>query len=539
MQCGNDVTRPPHPSPHVQRQRRSARPRRLRVLGLQRQSTVPRRRAQAARRRSGGGIRARPGRDAGRAALPADRALRLSPDRQAAAHAAALRDRARHPLHAQLRRRPRHVDDDQRAGAPTRPRRASCSRGAWPPICCSMRRCRPPCLWRVRIAPRPWPRATAFKLGGLVLAVVAFAAALLPVFKPFASMMRGHKEIRYLAAPANFLWSTGAVAAAQARGAAQPRRLLGLDATPGPLWSARTRPLVVVLVVGETARAANWQLNGYERPTTPELARLPVINLRDVTSCGTNTETSLPCMFAPVGRRDYDEARIRGSESLLHLLVHAGATVHWRDNQSGCKGVCAGLPQDEVVSLNPAGLCSDGRCLDEGLLVGLNERLAAARAVHRQAGDAAARAAPARQPRAGLLPALSAGVRAIHARLRERRPAEVHARRDRQRLRQLAALHRPCARQPHRDPAAQRGGRRLGADLRVRPRRIARRAQPLSARPAVVHRPEGAEAGADGDVAVVGPRQRAAGSTPRACVGARPSRHRTTTCSTRCSASST
>ena len=89
-------------------------------------------------------------------------------------------------------------------------------------------------LWRVRIVPQPWPRATAFKLGGLALAVVAFAVALLPVFKPFASLMRGHKEVRYLAAPVNYLWSTGAVVAAQARGAAQPRRLLGLDATPGP-----------------------------------------------------------------------------------------------------------------------------------------------------------------------------------------------------------------------------------------------------------------------------------------------------------------
>ena len=236
-------------------------------------------------------------------------------------------------------------------------------------------------LWRVRIVPQPWPRATALKLGGLALAVVAFAIALVPVFKPFASLMRGHKEVRYLAAPVNFLWSTGAVVAKQARGAAQPRQSLGLDATPGPLWTARTRPLVLVLVVGETARAANWQLNGYARPTTPELAKLPVINFPDVTSCGTNTETSLPCMFAPVGRRNYDEARIRGSESLLHVLAHAGVSVHWRDNQSGCKGVCAGLPQEEVVSLNPAGLCSDGRCLDEGLLVGLNERLQATRTV--------------------------------------------------------------------------------------------------------------------------------------------------------------
>jgi lipid A ethanolaminephosphotransferase len=235
-------------------------------------------------------------------------------------------------------------------------------------------------LWRVRIERRRWPRAVAGKLAGVLLATIAFFAALLPVFKPFASLVRNHREIRHLAAPANFVWASGAVALAQARGAAKPRQPIGLDAAPGPLWSARTRPLVVVLVVGETARAANWGLSGYARQTTPELARLPMINFTDVTSCGTDTETSLPCMFAPVGRRDYDEARIRGSESLLHVLDHAGATVHWRDNQSGCKGVCAGLPQDQVMSLHPVGICGDGRCLDEGLLVGLNDRLVAARA---------------------------------------------------------------------------------------------------------------------------------------------------------------
>jgi lipid A ethanolaminephosphotransferase len=135
----------------------------------------------------------------------------------------------------------------------------------------------------------------------------------------------------------------------------------------------------MVLVVGETARAANWGLNGYARQTTPELAQLPVINFPDVTSCGTNTEVSVPCMFAPVGRRDYDAARIRGSESLLHVLARAGVAVLWRDNQSGCKGVCEGLPQEEIVKLDPPGLCSDGRCLDEALLAGLDERLATAK----------------------------------------------------------------------------------------------------------------------------------------------------------------
>jgi len=245
-------------------------------------------------------------------------------------------------------------------------------------------------LWRVRVAPRSWGRAAGWRLGAALSAGVLLVGALLTIFQPFASMMRNHKEMRYLATPSNLLWSTAAVGAAQMRGAAKPRQPIGLDAKPGSAMAARTRPLLLVMVVGETARAANWGLNGYARQTTPELAALAtlstqpgktqtgmLLNFPDATACGTNTETSLPCMFAPVGRRDYDEARIRGSESLLHVLARAGVAVKWRDNQAGCKGVCEGLPQDEVSSLKLPGLCSDGHCMDEGLLHGLDERLAA------------------------------------------------------------------------------------------------------------------------------------------------------------------
>jgi lipid A ethanolaminephosphotransferase len=190
--------------------------------------------------------------------------------------------------------------------------------------------------------------------------------------------MRNHRDVRYLITPASYMWSMANVGITEARGAAAPRQPIGLDAAPGPSWAERTKPMVLVLVVGETVRAANWGLNGYARQTTPQLSALPVVNFARVTSCGTNTEVSLPCMFAPVGRRDYDETRIRGSESLLHVAARAGVAVHWRDNQSGCKGVCDGLPNDTVQALNAPGLCVDGRCLDEGLLVDLDQRLAQA-----------------------------------------------------------------------------------------------------------------------------------------------------------------
>jgi lipid A ethanolaminephosphotransferase len=234
-------------------------------------------------------------------------------------------------------------------------------------------------LWRVQLVVWSWKRSLLTRLGLVVAALAVLVAALLSVYQPLSSLMRNHKELRYLITPANVLWSVAAVAGADAKARSVPRQAIGLDAKPGPSWATRTRPLLVVLVVGETARTANWGLSGYNRQTTPELARLPVINFPQATSCGTNTETSVPCLFAPVGRRDYDEATIRGSESLLHVLARAGVGVTWRDNQSGCKGTCDGLPTQSVLDINPAGLCRDGRCLDEGLLHGLPDMLRQAR----------------------------------------------------------------------------------------------------------------------------------------------------------------
>jgi len=234
-------------------------------------------------------------------------------------------------------------------------------------------------LWRVRIVNRTWRRAAAFRFGLVVVAATALSVALVSVFQPFASLMRRNTALRYLVTPANVLWSAGVVAVADASGAARPREAIGLDAAPGESWAARRKPLVVVLVVGETARAANWGLNGYARRTTPQLATLPVINFPDVYACGTSTEVSLPCMFAPVGRRKYDEERIRSQQSLLHVAARAGVGVLWRDNQSGCKGVCDGLPQETVSAAMAPGLCDGGRCLDDGLVAGLDQRLASAR----------------------------------------------------------------------------------------------------------------------------------------------------------------
>jgi lipid A ethanolaminephosphotransferase len=89
------------------------------------------------------------------------------------------------------------------------------------------------------------------------------------------------------------------------RPAGQRLMVVAADAKAAPLAPGR-KPQLFVLVVGETARAQNFSLNGYPRDTNPELARRDVINFPNATSCGTSTEVSLPCMFSPFGRAHYD-----------------------------------------------------------------------------------------------------------------------------------------------------------------------------------------------------------------------------------------
>jgi len=234
-------------------------------------------------------------------------------------------------------------------------------------------------LWllaKVRIRRVSLPRALLGRALALVLGLAVSGGALLLVFQDFSATMRNNKELRYLITPGNYVYSLLRIAGSEAQAAERVRTPVGMDAALADSWRNRKKPLLLVIVVGETARAANWGLSGYTRQTTPQLAGLDAINFSDVTSCGTNTEVSVPCMFSPVGRRDYDEKRIRGSESLLHVLARAGFRVVWRDNQSGCKGVCNGLEEVRPETARVPGLCDGERCLDEILLHGLDQTVA-------------------------------------------------------------------------------------------------------------------------------------------------------------------
>lgn len=228
-------------------------------------------------------------------------------------------------------------------------------------------------VWRVRLRDRPWRAAILHRAGAIAVGILVAVVAAGIAFADLAALMRNHEQMRYLITPGNALVAAARVAAGDVVDEQAPRHRIGTDARV--VAAAGAKPKLLVIVVGETVRAGNWGLDGYARQTTPELAALDVFNFRDVTACGSNTEVSLPCMFSARGRRHYDEAAIRRSESLLHVLEHAGVATLWRDNQTGCKGVCDGLAAESFLRASDPRWCDGERCLDEILLSGLAKRI--------------------------------------------------------------------------------------------------------------------------------------------------------------------
>ncbi|MBI2214519.1 MAG: phosphoethanolamine--lipid A transferase [Acidobacteria bacterium] len=234
----------------------------------------------------------------------------------------------------------------------------------------------PPLAWLtwIRLETRTF-RAGLASLGLMFAGTFAGVGAIAALhYQDYASFLRNHRELRYRLAPLNFVSSIFMYSKESLR---TPRELraIGTDAHQhlAPAGSRRNR--LVVIVVGETARAANFSLGGYARQTNPELASRNVVYFSDVEACSTSTANSLPCMFSSLGSAHFDQSTARSQENLLDVLEHAGVSVLWRENNSGCKGICDRVETEVLSHLRQPGVCSDEECFDEILLGDLQQRI--------------------------------------------------------------------------------------------------------------------------------------------------------------------
>jgi lipid A ethanolaminephosphotransferase len=228
-----------------------------------------------------------------------------------------------------------------------------------------------PVVWR------PLLPTIMFNVARAAASVAIAALLVFATFADFVSVMRDNRGLSTLLVPSNAILAMSRYANSKEPVIAEKFRPHGKDArreAPG----SDTRPLVAVLVVGETARAANFSLNGYARNTNPRLAQIDgVLSFKHVTSCGTDTAHSVPCMFSGLGQADFSVHRAAGQENLLHILRRVGLDVLWRDNQTGCKGVCRGIETEYPGRQAVLPFFDASNSFDEVLLQGLEERLTA------------------------------------------------------------------------------------------------------------------------------------------------------------------
>jgi lipid A ethanolaminephosphotransferase len=240
-------------------------------------------------------------------------------------------------------------------------------------------------LWRQKVRRKGLGRQaisnalTLVATGGLLVVVA------LLFFQSLASVMRNHTQVRYLINPLNSFYALGSVAAKPFQRDESFVLPLGEDATLGASYTTQTKPPLLLLVLGETGRSGNFAINGYARPTTPQLAQENIASQRNAWSCGTSTAASVPCMFSNFGRSGF-ESRPANYEGMLDVLQRAGLAILWLDNQAGCKGVCDRVPNVSTLQLKVPGLCDGGECMDEVMLHGIDERIAALPAERRAKG---------------------------------------------------------------------------------------------------------------------------------------------------------
>ena len=244
-------------------------------------------------------------------------------------------------------------------------------------------------LWQQPVRPARWTRRLAQNAVLLIGALVVAGLVLMLMFQDFASLMRNHKQVRYLINPLNSVYAVGRAAADTVPRSQRPLLAVGADARLGASYEGQKQAPWLVLVVGETARAANFGLGGYARDTTPQLRALQAEGnlsyFTNVRSCGTNTQASVPCMFSHHGKEAHESSDDR-HENLLDVLQRAGLGVVWIDNQSGCKGVCDRVPNTNTRELKDPEWCATGECFDEVMLAEMQRQLAAMPPERKQRG---------------------------------------------------------------------------------------------------------------------------------------------------------
>jgi lipid A ethanolaminephosphotransferase len=207
----------------------------------------------------------------------------------------------------------------------------------------------------------------------IVAALVIFTIIFFSLYSSYASVNRNNRDLAKYIVPIPTLIS--GYKYIKRNYFYTPTIFQTLDTTPKIETSNNTDKNIVVMVVGETARANNFSLNGYPKQTNEYTEKLNVHSFKQMYSCGTATAVSVPCMFSLLNKEQFNKQSASSQQNLLDLVKLAGVDVLWVDNNEGCKGVCKRVNTITIDKNKSNPLCDGDYCFDEILLTQLDKKL--------------------------------------------------------------------------------------------------------------------------------------------------------------------
>jgi len=228
-------------------------------------------------------------------------------------------------------------------------------------------------VYKVKIESRGFKTEILSRLKLIATAIVVIGLSIFLFSKYYTSFAREHKPLRFTVNPTYWIYSTGKYIHKTFNSGPIVVKPIGEDAKVVKK-ADDNRSKLVIMVVGEAARADHFSLNGYERDTNPLLEKDDIINFSNMSSCGTSTAESVPCMFSKYDRSDYNYKKGITTENVLDVLKHTkDVAILWRDNNSDSKGVALRVPYEDFKIPKNNSICVEGECRDIGMLVGLDK----------------------------------------------------------------------------------------------------------------------------------------------------------------------
>ncbi|MDE1329778.1 phosphoethanolamine transferase [Vibrio aestuarianus] len=208
------------------------------------------------------------------------------------------------------------------------------------------------------------------KLTSMAISLVVIGTVAMMYYQDYASVGRNNSYLRQLIIPTQLVYSIGKYVHRTYLATPIIYREIGLDAKqmPQALSAATDKPTLVVFVLGETARSQNYQLNGYNRPTNSYTKALDVISFQDISSCGTATAVSVPCMFSSFTRDNYSRQAADNQDNFLDILKRAQVGLFWIENDGGDKNVAKNIDKIEIDRSRVDEQCNGQTCYDMAML---------------------------------------------------------------------------------------------------------------------------------------------------------------------------